>query len=289
MSHPPDILLDEEQLKAGLKARVRGQDHVIDDLARLLCLRWGREQRATPIANLLFLGRPGTGKNELCNALVEQLYGDEKKMLRFDLCSLDGPESKVRLIGVPPGYLGAARGGQLTRPMIDNPHRIVLFDQIDKAHPSIIDVLVPIMGEGRLAEQGTGKVADFTRAIIILTSNAVEDHLRHTQIFRPEVLDRLDRVHVFKPLEEIHHAEIAALWMKKLAREYGLELADIDPHILLEAMHKGSKLQVSNPRELACVIAEMLAEPMLAARQAGCTRIKVTIEDDDVWEINNAS
>jgi ATP-dependent Clp protease ATP-binding subunit ClpC len=302
--------IDEEQLKAGLKSRVRGQDHVIDDMVRMLRLQWGKEQRGKPIANLLFLGPTGTGKTELAKAMAEQLYGDEKNMLRFDCSEFSGAEGKTRLIGTPTGYVGATSGGQLTRPMINNPKRIVLFDEIEKAYSGIFDLFLSMMGDGRLTEQGSGKVADFTKAIIILTSNAeyeaigkiqaqiddphemvdaVKKHLRDTQIFRPEIIGRFDKIYVFKPLEGIVNAEIAIVKMKKLAQEYGLELAYVDPHIVFEAMEKGNKLKDFGARELERVIGEMLGEPMLAAKQAGYTKIKVTVDDDGVLGIDSAA
>jgi ATP-dependent Clp protease ATP-binding subunit ClpC len=302
-------VIREEECKASLKSRVRGQDHVIDDLARLLRLQWGKEERGKPVANLLFLGPTGTGKTELAKAMAEYLYGDEKNMLRFDCGDFSGAESKTRLIGTPTGYVGAASGGQLTRPVLNNPRRLVLFDEVEKAWSGIFDLFLSMMGDGRLAEQGSGKVADFTKAVIVLTSNAeheaigkiqeqVEDphemvdavkkHLRDSQIFRPEIIGRFDKIYVFRPLEGMVNAEIAALKMKKVAREYGLELAYVDPALIVDAMEKGNKLKDFGARELERIIGDLLGEPMLAAKEAGFKRVRVTLDEDGVLGIDPA-
>src|SRR5580658_3384861 len=105
-----------EEMAAALGDRVKGQDHVISDLARLIKLQWAKEKRKRPIANLLFLGPTGTGKTELAKAMAEYLYGDEKAMLQFDCSELNASESKSRLIGMPLGIVGGGQGGQLTRP-----------------------------------------------------------------------------------------------------------------------------------------------------------------------------
>lgn len=301
--------IDEEEMKRALKGRVRGQDHVVDDVARLIRLQWAKEKRKKPVANMLFLGPTGTGKTELAKAMAEFLYGDEKNMLIFDCSDFSGPEGKTRLIGTPLGYVGADAGGQLTRPVINNPKRLVVFDEIEKAWSGIFDLFLSLMGDGRLTEQGSGKQADFTQSIIVLTSNAehdaigkiqqqVEDpheqvdaikrHLRDTKIFRPELIGRLDKICVFKPLEGIVLAEIAALKMRNLAKEYGLELAYVDPYLIIEAMEKGSKLKEFGARELERVVGELLGESMVAARDAGASRIRVALDDEGDLRIDPA-
>lgn len=292
-------VIDEQELASAVKKRVRGQDAVVDDLARLVRLQWAKQTRKKPIANLLLLGPTGTGKTEICKALAEYLFGDEKNMLLLDCADFSGPEGKTRLIGTPTGYVGSESGGQLTRPMINNPKRLVLFDEVEKAWSGIFDLFLAMMGDGRLVEQGSGKSADFTQSIIVLTSNAEHDaigqiqqqiddphectdavkkHLRDCKVFRPEIIGRLDRVYVFEPLDGIVLAEIAAIKMRTLANQYGVELRFVAPELIVEAMQKGNKLKDFGARELDRVVDELLAEPMLMAKNAGASTIAIRLD-----------
>lgn len=299
--------IDEEEMIASLKERIKGQDHVIKTVSHLIRLQWGKLQRKKPICNLLFLGPTGTGKSELAKAMAEYLYGDANAMLRFDCSEFTGPESKTRLIGTPTGYVGSSVGGQLTRPVMNNPKRIILFDEIEKAYKDILDLFLQMMGEGRLTEQGSGKTADFTQSIIILTSNAehdaigkiqdevsdyhemvnaVKSHLADTKIFRPEIIGRIDKVCVFRSLTGMVIAEIALLKMLYLAREYGMELKYVDPQIIYETMLANDKICKFGIREVERIIGDMLGEAMLAAKEAGIKKVKLNIAEDGALEIN---
>ncbi|SRR5260221_1534426 len=301
--------IDAEKMAEALKDRVKGQDHVIDELVRLIKREWAKEKRKRPVANLLFLGPTGTGKTELAKVLAEYLYGDEKAMVRFDCSEFTGPEAKTRLIGTPLGYVGSGQGGQLTRPVINNPKRLILFDEIEKAYTQVMDLFLQMMGDGRLTEQGSGEVADFTQSIVILTSNAeaeaigklqeemtdyqemvnaVKGHLSATGKFRPEIIGRIDRVYVFKPLAGMVMAEIVALKMTGLAKEYGLEITYVDPRLILDAMQRGNKLKKFGVRELDREIGNMLGEHLVAAKQAGGKRVRLDIEEDGVMAISPA-
>jgi len=305
-----DRKIDPQALLAHLRSRVKGQDPVLEDLARLLHLQMAKTSSSRPIASILFLGPTGTGKTELAKAVAEFLFDDEKAMLRFDCSEFTGPEGKARLIGMPTGYVGAERGGQLTRPMMASARRLILFDEIEKAHPSVFDLFLQLLGEARLTEQGSGKTVDFSQSIVILTSNAhadqvgqiqedvkdyyemvnaVKSYLADSQVFRAEIVGRIDRVYVFRPLEGIVIAEIALMKTIRLAREYGLAIRFVAPELIMQALVSSNKVRRFGVRELERVVFDMFAQSLAEAREKGARSVEMAVGPDGQPVVSVAS
>ncbi len=304
-------VIDEAKLLDHLQSRVKGQDEVLRDVARLIRLSWMKEKRGAPICNLLFLGPTGTGKTELAKAITEYLYEDEKNMLRFDCSELASPEMAAnRLTGSAQGYKGSDQGGQLTRPMFANPKRVVLFDEIEKAHPLVFDLFLQMMGEGRLSEQSTGKTADFTQSIIIMTSNAhaeeitklvegiddyhkilnaIKGYLAEAQVFRPEILGRIDKVYIFKPLQGMVIAEIALLKIAKLAKEYGMSVEFVAPELLIQALEANVKVSRFGIRELERILFDLFANLLVEARAKGAKKVAFDVDDAGTIQCRDAT
>jgi ATP-dependent Clp protease ATP-binding subunit ClpA len=238
---------DRERLlamEASLASRVVGQDHaiaVVTDAVRRA--RAGLKDANRPIGSFLFLGPSGVGKTELAKALAEFLFDDEQAMVRLDMSEYQERHTVSRLLGAPPGYVGFDQGGQLTEPVRRKPYQLVLFDEIEKAHPDIHNVLLQIMDDGRLTD-ARGRTVDFRHTLVIMTGNVGSDFYRLEEelgrekveaavreearsVFRPEFLGRLDELLVFRRLGPESMRLIVDIHEKKLAkklREQGIEL-----------------------------------------------------------------
>ena len=225
-----------------LHERIIGQDEAVIALSRAVkTARVGLKDPKRPIGSFLFLGPTGVGKTELAKALAEFMFGSEDAMLQLDMSEYMDENTVSRLIGAPPGYVGYEGGGQLTDRVREQPYIVVVFDEVEKAHRRVLDVLLQVMEEGRLTD-GQGNVATFSEAVIIMTSNVgahvlgavgVDDALREEVMdevrsaFRPEFLNRLDEIVIFHPLSDEHLAQILDLLLDKeikLAAERGLTL-----------------------------------------------------------------
>jgi ATP-dependent Clp protease ATP-binding subunit ClpA len=230
------------QMAQALQQRVIGQDEAILAVTRAVkSARVGLKDPKRPIGSFLFLGPSGVGKTELAKALAEFLFGSEDALVALDMSEYQKDDTINRLIGAPPGYIGFEGGGQLTDRILKSPYAVVLFDEVEKAHPRILDILLQVMEEGRLTD-GQGRTANFAETVILMTSNlgavylndpSLGDQAREMalsdvrQFFRPEFLNRLDEIVMFKSLSPDTLRAVLDLMIAKearLAQERGIGL-----------------------------------------------------------------
>jgi ATP-dependent Clp protease ATP-binding subunit ClpB len=244
---PAQRLVEDEavklrELEARLTRRVVGQDHAVEKVARTIRRsRAGLTDRNRPLGSFLFLGPTGVGKTELVKALAEQLFGDETHLVRLDMSEYMERHSVARMIGAPPGYVGYESGGQLTEAVRRHPYSVILLDEVEKAHPEVMNVLLQLLDDGRLTD-GKGRVVDFRNTLVVMTSNLaqsgefaprpdagadsqreldrrlVDELSRH---FRPEFLNRLDGIVRFNALSREVIERIVELELGKIGRSLG--------------------------------------------------------------------
>jgi ATP-dependent Clp protease ATP-binding subunit ClpB len=201
-------------LEEELHRRVIGQDEAITAVSDAVRRsRAGLQDPKRPIASFIFLGTTGVGKTELAKALAEYLFNDEQMMTRIDMSEYQEKHTVSRLVGAPPGYVGYDEGGQLTEAVRRKPYQVILFDEIEKAHPDVFNILLQVLDDGRLTDN-KGRTANFKNTIIIMTSNATREQLRLTM--RPEFLNRIDEIITFQQLTQEQIADVVRLQMKKV-------------------------------------------------------------------------
>ncbi|MBQ8463618.1 MAG: AAA family ATPase, partial [Prevotella sp.] len=201
-------------LEEELHRRVIGQDEAITAVSDAVRRsRAGLQDPKRPIASFIFLGTTGVGKTELAKTLAEYLFNDESMMTRIDMSEYQEKHTVSRLVGAPPGYVGYDEGGQLTEAVRRKPYSVLLFDEIEKAHPDVFNILLQVLDDGRLTDN-QGRTANFKNTIIIMTSNATREQLRLTM--RPEFLNSIDEIITFQPLTQQQIADVVRLQMKKV-------------------------------------------------------------------------
>ena len=212
-------------LEEELHRRVIGQNEAITAVSDAVRRsRAGLQDPKRPIASFIFLGTTGVGKTELAKTLAEYLFNDETMLTRIDMSEYQEKHTVSRLIGAPPGYVGYDEGGQLTEAVRRKPYSVVLFDEIEKAHPDVFNILLQVLDDGRLTDN-KGRTADFKNTIIIMTSNATREQLRLTM--RPEFLNRIDEIITFQPLSKDEIAQVVRLQLtrvKKMLEPQGFTL-----------------------------------------------------------------
>jgi ATP-dependent Clp protease ATP-binding subunit ClpB len=229
-------------LEDGLRKRVVGQEQAIEAVANAVRRsRSGLGDEKRPIGSFLFLGPTGVGKTELARALAETMFNDERAMIRIDMSEYMEKHSVSRLIGAPPGYIGYDEGGQLTEPVRRRPYSVVLFDEVEKAHPDVFNTLLQVLDDGRLTD-GQGRTVDFKNTVIILTSNIGSAHIQAIEereglepadrrelihravmddvrkVFRPEFINRLDEIVVFDRLGRDELRQIVQIQLKEFEK-----------------------------------------------------------------------
>lgn len=272
-----DIEIDRlSQLKDTMKSQIIGQDEAIETIANaVIRKKLGFKQSNRPVGVFMLLGTTGVGKTETAKILNKTLYSDEQNIIRYDMSEYQKEHEVSKLIGPPPGYIGFGQDGDLVKTVLEHPRAVILFDEIEKAHPKIFDVLLQVFDDGRLTNS-LGETADFSESIILLTSNIgasdiqnrkvvglnqtnkngtdfemIDESIRESlkQCFRPEFLNRIDEMITFKPLNQQEIFEITHLLIKK----------EVD---LIESM--GYNIEFSN--EAIRLIANLCYEPKNGAR-----------------------
>jgi len=226
-----------------LHQRVVGQDEAIKAVSNAVRrARAGLQDPNRPIGSFIFLGPTGVGKTELSRALAEFLFDDENAMIRIDMSEYMEKHTVARLIGAPPGYVGYEEGGQLSEAVRRKPYSVVLFDEIEKAHPDVFNVLLQVLDDGRITD-GQGRTVDFKNTVIIMTSNIGSQYITEEESkearsrlvmdalrahFRPEFLNRVDEIIIFDRLTEHDLKKIVEIQLRRLTKRLEQQKITLD-------------------------------------------------------------
>ena len=291
--------LDQADAGAALRERVIGQDAIIQDLTGLIFRRTSLRRKGKPTGVVMFAGATGAGKTELAKALAEVLA--DGRLIRVDCNEMTESSSTQRLIGAPPGYLGSDQGGWLCRQLGEKRTGILLFDEIEKAHPDVFKLLMGLFDEGRLTEQSTGQTYNAQGFLIVLTTNAehqriaeivrgvadlqdrsaqVKDTLQ--SVFKPEQLARVDEVYSFGELSRVAVAEIVGKFLFSFAADVGVTLESVDSALLIDLIARREKLKNYGIREVIRMVEKAVLNGMLDARAAGHKAVRIITDGDRV-------
>lgn len=303
------------RMESILHKRVIGQEEAVEAVARAIRRgRTGLKDPRRPIGSFMFLGPTGVGKTELSKALAEAVFGSEKAMIRVDMSEYMEKHSVSKLIGSPPGYVGHEEGGQLSEKVRRNPYSVILFDEIEKAHPDVFNILLHVLDDGHITDS-QGRKVDFKQTIIIMTSNtgaqaiqepkrlgfgagedAAADYQRMKdrvmeevkRNYRPEFINRIDQILVFKPLTKEEIRQIVGLLLKELENrcknQLELEIS-FRPAVLDKLAEKGFDSKYgARPlkREIQTQIEDKLAEEILSGNASKGDHVTVTLKEEKI-------
>ncbi len=294
-----------------LKARVVGQDsaiHAVSNAVRRA--RAGLQDQNRPIGSFIFLGPTGVGKTELCRALAGFLFDDEQAMVRLDMSEFMEKHSVSRLIGAPPGYVGYEEGGYLTEAVRRRPYSVVLFDEIEKAHPEVFNALLQILEDGRMTD-GQGRTVDFKNTVIIMTSNLGSQYIQDLagtnrkemerqvmaalrDAFKPEFLNRVDEIIIFNSLGREEIKSIVEIQLKRLrqnlaSRKMALEITDRAKALLADKGYDPVYGARPLKRTIQRLIQDPLAVKILEGEFKEGDRIKIDSDGDEMLFLNGGS
>ena len=299
------------KLEEILKGRIIGQDEAVSAVARAIRRgRTGLKDPKRPVGSFIFLGPTGVGKTELTKALADVMFGDENAMIRVDMSEFMEPHSTSKLIGSPPGYVGYDDGGQLTEKIRRHPYSVVLFDEIEKAHPDVFNILLQILEDGVLTD-AHGRKVDFKNTVIIMTSNVgagsivepkrlgftsdasdnkdmqqgVMDALKRT--FRPEFINRLDEIIVFNKLTDENIKAITCLMLRDVAKrisEKGIDITFDDSVVAYLAKEGFDPVYGARPLRRAIVrkVEDSFSEELLCQKIKEGDKVNATLENDKI-------
>jgi len=293
--------LDPASVIEALKARVIGQDATIDAAVKTAFRRARLARPNKPVATLLFVGATGAGKTELAKAIADELFAG--RMVRIDCNELSAEQGVQRLIGSPPGYVDSDKGGWLCRELARVGTGVLLLDEIERAHPVVVQTLMGLLDEARLTEQSTSQTYSARGFMVVMTSNAAKDEiaevarvekdptLRSVKIrdalqhagFLPEILARIDQVCAFAPLAAQDYGRVVEKFLIAFGDVVGVQVVEADGELLIDLVTKAMKSQSYGIREVVKEVEDVVTDGLLVAKDYGATAAAIRVRDGQVF------